>query len=184
MAGYIKSAGIIAAFLFTFFTFPTLAQDVNFSIIPSEVHIENLAPGQSQEFELTIRNKDEVAHNFTITTFPPSEQERREGTTEFPDDNWVSFSSPRIEIDAQSEANVTAMVAIPGDQKRTGGHWETWVAVTVESSDLLSVKLYIRLLVSTGGIRFNAGLAAGIAIGIVLLGYAAYHYFRHRAKRD
>jgi hypothetical protein len=136
------------------------------------------------EFELTIHNKDEIAHNFTVTTFPPPEEERREGSAEFPDDSWISFSSPRIEIPANSQANVTATVAIPRDQKRTGEHWETWVAVNAESSDLLSVKLYVRLLVSTSGTRFNVGLVAGIAVAIVLLGYGGYYYFKRRARYE
>jgi len=184
MVACIKSAGLIAAFLVMFFPFLTVAEDVDFSVIPAEVHIDNLLPGEAAEFELTIHNKDEIAHNFTITTFPPPEKERREGRAQFPDDNWISFSCPRIEIAANSQANVMATTAIPQEQKWAGRRWETWLGVSAESSDLLSVKLYVRLLVSTSGMRFNAGLVAGIAVAIVLLGYGGYHYFRHRAKHD
>jgi hypothetical protein len=184
MAGYIKLAGLIAAFLMISFPFRTLAEDVNFSVTPSEVHVNNLTPGKSAEFELTIHNKDEIAHNFTITTFAPSQEERRKGTAEFPDEHWISFSPARIELHAQSQANITVTVAIPADQEWTGEHWETWLAVTAESSDLISVRLYVRLLVFTSGTSFNAGLAAGIAVAIVLLGYAAYRYFRRRARWD
>jgi len=43
--------------------------------------------------------------------------------------------------------------------------------------------LYVRLLVSTSGVgKLNAGLIAGIAVGIMLLGYGAYYYFRRKAK--
>ena len=183
MAGCIKSIGLIAAFLAISFHLPALAEDVDFSVIPAEVHLDNLSPGESVEFELVIHNKDEIAHNFTFTTFPPPEDEMREGRAQFPDDSWISFSCPRIEIPANSQANVTVTTAIPQEQKWAGGDWETWLGVAHESSDLLAAKLYVRLLVSTSGMRLNAGLAAGIVVAVVLLGYAGYHYFRHRAKR-
>jgi len=38
--------------------------------------------------------------------------------------------------------------------------------------------------VSTGGTKFNAGLVAGIVVGIVLLGCGGYYYFRRRAKPE
>jgi hypothetical protein len=184
MPGRLKSAGLIAAFLVIFFPFLTVAEDLNFSLIPAEVHIDNLPPGEVAEFELTIHNKDDLAHNFTIATFPPPEDERREGSTEFPDGSWISFSSPTIEVGPNSQANVMVTVAIPQEQKWAGEDWETWLGVTAESSDLLGLKLHVRLLVSTSGIRFSAGFIVGIAAAIVLLGYAGYHYFKRRTKSE
>jgi len=151
---------------------------------PAEVRINDLPPGEAAEFELTIHNKDELAHNFTLTIFQPPEEERREGRAEFPDDSWISFSSQEIEVAAGSEANVTVTVAIPREQKWAGEDWEIWLGVAAESSDLLAVKLYVRLLVSTSGTRSNAGLVAGLVVGIVLLGYSGYYYFRHKAKPE
>jgi hypothetical protein len=144
-----------------------------------------LPPGETAEFELTIHNKDEIAHNFTIATFQPLEEERREGRAEFPDDSWISFSSQEIEVPAGHEANATVTVTIPREQKWTGGDWEIWLGVAAESSDLLAVKLYARLLVSTSatvGARPNAGLVAGIVVGIVLLGCGGYYYIRRKTR--
>jgi len=182
MIRHIKLAGLIVALLVIFLPSFTLAQDVNFSVSPAEVHIDNLPPGEAAEFELTIHNKDEIAHNFTIAAFQPPEEERREGRVEFPDDSWISFSSQEIEVAANSEANVTVTVAILREQQWAGGDWETWLGVTAESSDLLAVKLYVRLLVSTSGTKFNAGLVAGIVVGIVILGCGGYYYFRRKAR--
>ncbi|MGB6873737.1 MAG: hypothetical protein WBE46_06340 [Dehalococcoidia bacterium] len=143
--------------------------------------------GEAAEFELTIHNKEELAHNFTIAAFQPPEEERREGRAEFPDDSWISFSYQEIEVAANSEANVTVTLAIPREQKWAGGDWETWLGVAAESSDLLAVRLYVRLLVSTNpamGARSNAGLVAGIVVGIILLGYGGYYYFRRKAKPE
>ena len=165
----------------------TLAQDVNFSVCPAEVHIDNLPPGEAAEFELTIHNKEELAHNFTIATFQPPEEDRREGRAEFPDDSWISFSSPELEVPAGHEANVTVAVAIPQEQKWAGGDWEIWLGVAAESPDLLAVRLYVRLLVSTNPAveaRSNAGLVAGIIVGIVLLGCGGYYYFRRKTKLE
>ena len=178
-----KLAGLIAALLVIFLPSFTLAQ--GFSVSPAEVHIDDLPPGETAEFELTIHNKEELAHNFTFATFQPPEEERREGRTEFPDDSWISFSSPEIEVLANSEANVTVSVAIPREQEWAGEDWETWLGVAAESSDLLAVKLYVRLLVSTNPAmeaRSNAGLVAGIVAGIILLGCGGYYYFRRKTK--
>jgi len=185
MIRHIKLAGLIAALLVIFLPSFTLAQDVNFSVSPAEIHIDDLPPGEVAEFKLTIHNKEELAHNFTFTTFQPSEEERREGRAEFPDDSWISFPSQEIEVASNSEANVTVTVAIPREQKWAGGDWEIWLGVAAESSDLLAVRLYARLLVSTNpaaDARSNAGLVAGIVAGIVLLGCGGYYYFRRKAK--
>jgi hypothetical protein len=184
MVGRIKLAALIAGFLVLFLPPLTLADNVNFSVVPAEVHIESLLPGEATEFELTIHNKDDIAHNFTFTTFPPPEEEMREGRTEFPDPSWISFSYPKIEIAASSQADASVMVAIPQEQRWAARNWETWLAVTAESSDMLAARLYVRLLVSTGGTRFNIGLIAGIAAAVVLLGCGSYYYFRRRTRAE
>ncbi len=184
MIARIKSAGLIAAFFLMFLPSLALAEDVDFSVIPAEVHIDDLLPGQAAEFELAIHNKHEVAHNFTITTFPPPKEQRREGRAQFPDESWIDFSSPRIEIAANSQVNVMVTAAIPQEQKWAGRDWEIWLGVTPESSDLLAAKLYVRLLVSTGGMRFNAGLVAGIAAAVVLLACGGYYWFRRKTRPE
>jgi hypothetical protein len=182
MAGHIKSARLIAAFLIIFLPYPTLAEDVDFSVIPAEIHIDNLPPGEAAEFELTIHNRDDLAHNFSVATCPPPEEEIREGRTEFPDGSWIGFSSPKVEIGPDSRANVMVTVTIPQEQKWASEDWETWLGVTAVSGDVLGARLYVRLLVSTSGIRFNGRLFIGIAVAIVLLGYGGYRYFRHRTN--
>jgi hypothetical protein len=185
MLGRIKLAGLIAVLMVIFLPSFTLAQDSSFGVSPAEVHIDNLAPGEATEFELTIHNKEKTAHNYTIATFRPPEEERREGRTEFPDDSWISFSFQEIEVAAKSKVDVTVTVAIPREQKWAGRDWEIWLGVTAESSDLLAIKLYVRLLVSTEpavGTRPNAGLVAGIIVGTVLLSCGGYYYFRRKAR--
>lgn len=183
MIRYIKLAGLIATLLIVFLPTFTLAQEFGFSISPAEVHIDDLPPGETSEFALTVHNKEELSQNFTLSTFQPSEEERREGRDEFPDGNWISFSSPAIVIAAGSEATVTVMVAIPREPEWAGKEWETWLGVTVESRDLLAVQLYTRLLVSTtpaAGARPDTGLIIGIIVGIALFGCGSYYYYRRR----
>ena len=185
MVERIKLAGLITVLLVIFLPSFTLAQDSSFGVSPAEVHIDNLAPGEATEFELTIHNKEETVHNYTIATFRPPEEERREGGTEFPDDSWISLSFQEIEVAAMSKVDVTVTVAIPQEQKWAGRDWEIWLGVTAESSDLLAIKLYVRLLVSTEpavGTRPNAGLVAGIIVGIVLFSCGGYYYFRRKAR--
>ena len=162
----------------------TLAQNVNFSVVPAEVHMGDLLPGHEAEFELTIHNKDDTAHNYTIATFPPLQDQTREGRAQFPDADWIAFSRQRIEITADSQANVMVVVAIPQEQRWADRDWETWLAVTAESSDMLAVKLYVRLLVSTGGTRVSDRLVAGIAAAVVLLSLGACYYLRRRARPE
>jgi len=67
-------------------------------------------------------------------------------------------------------------VAIPQEQKWAGEDWEIWLGVAAESSDLLAVRLYVRLLVSTKPAMestSNAGLVAGIVVSIILIGCGA-----------
>jgi len=182
MVGHIKLAGLIPASLVIILPSLTLAQDVNFGVSPAEVRISDLPPGNATEFELIIHNKDDIAHNFSLTTFPPPEHERREGRAEFPDDSWISFSSPGIEIAADSQANVMVTIAIPQEQKWAARDWEIWLGVACESPDLLGVELYVRCLVSTAGGKFNIGLLIGSAVALVLLGGGVYYYFRRKAK--
>jgi hypothetical protein len=181
----IKLAGLIAALLVVLQPSYALAQEFKFGVSPAEVRIDDLPPGETSEFELTIHNKEGLAHNFTLTIFQPPEEERREGRVEFPDDSWISFSSQEIEIAAKSEASVTVTLTIPRELKWADKDWETWLAVTAESGDLLAVRLYTRLLVSTTpaiGARPDAGLVIGIVVGIVLFGFGSYLYFRRKAR--
>jgi len=183
MVWHIKLAGLIAALLIVFLSSSILAQ--GFSVSPAEVNIDNLPPGETAEFELTIHNKDEAAHVFALGTFHPQEEERRPGRAEFPYDSWINFSPQEMEVAANSEAKVKVTVSIPSNTKWASKDWEIWLGVASESSALLAVKLYVRLLVSTRAAvegKSNIGLIAGIAVATMLLGYGAYYYFRRKAK--
>ena len=185
MTNHIKLAGLIAALLFILVPSFTLAQNVNFGVSPAKVHIDNLSPGEAIEFELTIHNKEKLAHDFSLTIFQPPEEERRKGRAEFPDASWISLSTQEIEVTANSEANVTVTIAVPQEQKWTGKDWEIWLGVAAASADLLAVKLYVRLLVSTSPAveaKYNAPLVIGIIVGTTLLGCGGYYYFRRKAK--
>jgi hypothetical protein len=160
------------------------AQAQSGGISPAEVRIDNLPPGDKAEFQLSIRNKDEVAHTFELSTFHPQESERREGTAEFPDGSWISFSSQRVEVEANSDTNVEVSVAIPPDNRWAGKDWEIWLKVAPEDREFLTVNYYVRLLVSTGeGLEASPsmGLIIGIVIAVFLLGYGIY-YSKRRAR--
>ena len=183
MPRHIKLAGLIAALPAIFLSSFALAQ--SFSVSPKELKIDNLSPGEEAGFNLTIHNKDEAAHVFTLAAFHPREEERRAGRDELPDASWISFSAREIEVAARSEAKVKVTVNIPSDTEWAGKDWEVWLGVALESSDLLTVELYVRLLVSTnaaGKGRSNIGLIVVIVVAVILLGYGAYYYFRRKAR--
>jgi hypothetical protein len=177
----------LAAFLLiVIILFPFPAQAQNFSVSPMEIKIDNLSPGGEAQFNLTIRNKEDVNHVFALTTYNPGKSERREGRAEFPDDSWISFSSQKVSVEANSEAKTKVTVAIPAKQKWAGKDWEIWLRVCPEEREFLVVNYYIRLLVSTGGeveAGTNVGVVVGIVVGILLLGCVVY-YFRRKAKPE
>jgi len=166
--------------------FPFPAQAQNFSVSPMEIKIDNLSPGGEAQFNLTIRNKEDVNHVFALTTHNPEESERREGRAKFPDDSWISFSSRKVSVEANSEAKTKVTVAIPANQKWAGKDWEIWLRVCPEEREFLVVNYYIRLLVSTGGeveAGTNVGVVIGILVGILLAACVVYYfYFRRKAK--
>jgi hypothetical protein len=177
MIGRIALASLIAILLVISAPSFATAQDITFSVIPAVVRINDLPAGGTTAFELTVHNKDDIAHVFTFTPFVPPEGERWEGRAALPDASWISFSSPAIEVGPASMANATVTVAIPPEQKWADQDWEIWLGVSADSSDLLGVRLFVRLLISsTSAPRpwFNAGLFFGIVLAIVLLGHGAY----------
>jgi len=187
MPGRIRLAGLAAALLIILLPSFALADDINFGVVPADVRIRDLRPGETSEFELTIHNNDAVSRVFTLACFPPPDGEETEGTTQFPDIGWIDFSPDQVELAPHGEAKVTVKLAIPRDQNWTSQDWETWLGVTAQSSDLLGVKLYVRLLVSTGSTitaSFNVRFIAGLAVAAALLGSGGYYYFRRRTRYE
>jgi hypothetical protein len=179
-------AVLIAAMLVICLPAPALAHSAAqlFAVVPAEVSIDDLPPGQATEFELTICNQDEAAHNFTLATFSPREEDRREGRAEFPDHTWISFFPQQIEVAANSEATVNVTVAVPPEREWSDKGWEIWLGVETESDDLLVTKLYARLLVSTSAEqadRSDGARVVGIAVAAIALGYGARFCWRRRA---
>jgi hypothetical protein len=175
---------LAAVLIIVIILFPFPAQAQNFSVSPMEIKIDNLSPGGEAQFNLTIRNKEDVNHVFALTTYNPGESEKREGRAEFPDESWISFSPQSVEVGANSEAKTEVTVDVPPNQKWAGKDWEIWLRVAPEEREFLVVNYYIRLLVSTGeevDVGTNVGLIVGIVVGILLLACVAY-YFRRKAK--
>ena len=175
--------GIIATLLFFSALSPSIAQAQDFALFPPEVSMDNLSPGEEAEFYLNIHNKDAVSHIFTLSAYNAEESQRRTGRAEFPDNDWISFSPQRLEVPANSNAKVKVIVTIPADYKWAAKNWEVWLGVSPESSEFLTVKLYVRLLVSTDNEvekgRFDIWLIIGIVAAVTFIGYIV-HRFRYR----
>ena len=63
---------------------PAIVQAQNFSVSPVEVEIDNLSPGGEAQFNLTIRNKEDVNHVFALTTIILENQKEGKGELNFP----------------------------------------------------------------------------------------------------
>jgi len=157
------------------------------SVSPAEVNIENLSPGVPVGFDLTIHNEEGMARVFLLTVYQPPEDLRRDGREELPDESWIGFSQTEVEVGAESEASVRVTVVVPKEQVFTGEEWEVWLGVSRQSGELLTVKYYVRLLISTRAEaerRVSIGLVVGAAVAALLLGYGAYYYLRRRPERE
>jgi len=157
------------------------------SVSPAEVRVDNLSPGVPADFDLTIYNGEGLARVFVLTVYQPPEDSRRDGRDELPDGSWIGFSHTEVEVGAESESSVRVTVAVPQDEAFTGKDWEVWLGVAPQSGELLAVKYYVRLLISTRSEaegRCGRWLVAGITVAAILLGYGGYHYLRRRTEPE
>ena len=162
-----------------------VARDLAFGVSPAEMNIRHMRPGEAVDFELTVRNQDDVSHVFTIATHHPPEDERRPGRAALPDEGWVSFLPDRSELPAGSAANVTVKVAIPPEKEWEGRDWEIWLGVAPESTDMLAAELYVRLLVSTqpaAATGTDMLLSVVVAAGAVLAGWATWYCLKGKRR--
>ena len=120
-------------------------------VFPAEARVSSLAPGNETQFELTVYNHDAMPHNFTFSTYDPPPEERRADRSAFPESGGISFSREKLEIANNSEGTIVVTVAIPRGEEYAGRDYEIWLGTTTQSEALVTVKLYSRLLVSTGG---------------------------------
>ena len=155
------------------------------SVSPAEVTIDNLSPGVPADFDLTIYNEEGLARVFVLTVYQPPEESRRDGRDELPDDSWIGLSHTEVEVGAESEASVRVTVAVPQEQAFTGKDWEVWLGVAPQSGDLLAVKYYVRLLISTRHeteVRCGRWLVAVIIMAGILVGYGVFHYLKRKTE--
>lgn len=156
----------------------------SFSVSPSEVEIESLSPGNKAEFELSIHNKESINQIFYLSSYLPDETDIRQGRTVVPDDSWISLPAQVI-VPANSEKDITIAVSIPQSQKWKGKNWESWLAISPETVEIIVVNYYVRLLLSTGEATNAVPHSAQIAIIVstVVLFYVLCSYYR-KAHRN
>lgn len=166
-------------------TADTAARSV--SVSPAEVRIDNLSPGVPVGFDLTIHNGEGLARVFVLTVYQPPEDSRRDGRDELPDESWIGFSQTEVEVGTESESSVRVTVAVPQERAFAGKDWEVWLGVAPQSGELLAVKYYVRLLISTKSEvegRCGRWLVAGIVMASILVGYGGYHYLRRKTEPE
>jgi hypothetical protein len=120
-------------------------------IFPAEARVNDLAPGNEAQFELTIYNNDAVPHSFTFSAYHPRLEERRADRAAFPDSGRISFSPEKLEIAPGSGGTIAVNITIPRGEEYAGRDYEIWLGTTTQSEALVTVRLYARLLVSTTG---------------------------------
>lgn len=182
-----RSAMLIATLLITLLPASVAAGVSTYSgsVSPTEVTIDGLSPGDPVDFELTIRNEEGPARVFLLTVYQPSEEARRAGRDELPDDSWVTFSSDEVELGSEDKVSVRVTVAVPNEPAFMGKDWEIWLGVAPQTRELMTVKYYVRLLISTRSddeLWPNALTVIGTIVAAGLLGYAAHSCSRRGAR--
>lgn len=155
------------------------------SVSPAEVSIDNLLPGEPVDFEMTIRNEEGQDRVFVLTVYRPADEARIAGREELPDERWISFSPAKVEVGAGCEASIRVTVAVPQDEDLMGEEWEIWLGVAPQSGELLVVKYYVRLFISTrheAEGRHGGWLLAGSTMASILAGYGAYCCLRRKRE--
>ncbi|MCD6230937.1 MAG: hypothetical protein J7J88_03610 [Dehalococcoidia bacterium] len=168
-------------FLFIILPSPVLA--LTFSVSPAEVKVAHLEPGQEVTFNITISNKDNINHVFTLDTYNPKESERRPGEALFPVSSWISFLQ-QVDVPANSNAQVKVTIDIPESQEWYDKNWEIWLKVSADEESLVTVNYYIRLLVSTTDLELNTSYRWIIGVIVTIIFFSGYTVYRSRRREE
>jgi hypothetical protein len=167
---------------------PVTALAQGFSLSPPSVTISGLPPGgETQQFPMTITNKEDTAYTFQLTVYNPPDKDLKEGFSQLPDNSWIAFSSNSIEVPPNSSAEVTVMVTVPEGQQWANKNYEVWLGVSPEAAGLFAIKLYSRLYLVTASpvaaAGTNWGLICSIALAAVIVILCGDYYIRRKLSK-
>lgn len=119
-------------------------------ISPGKVNIDNLQPGASAEYPLTIHNGRDVETSFTVTVRAPDNV--AEGYERLPEEyySWITLSDPNPVIAPKQSVDVMVVVAMPEEAVYPDKDAEFWVGVIEEGqAGMIRTELASRWLIST-----------------------------------
>jgi hypothetical protein len=166
---------------------PVTALAQGFSLSPPSVTISGLPPGgETQQFPMTITNKEDTAYTFQLTVYNPDDKDLKEGYSQLPDNSWIVFSSDTIEVPPGSSAEVTVQVTVPEGEQWANQNYEVWLGVSPEATGLFAIKLYTRLYIVTANpiaAGTNWGLISGSMIAAVIVILCGDYYIRRKLRQ-
>ena len=94
-------------------------EEINW-ISPSKVNIDNLYPGATAEYPITMHNGSEGMVEFAITTRQPDRV--TEGYEPLPEEylSWVNIEQPNPVLESKQTADVLIKVVMPKDASYAG----------------------------------------------------------------
>jgi hypothetical protein len=119
-------------------------------ISPGKVEVGNLYPGATAEYPLTVHNGGDATTEFSITVRTPDNTS--EGYETFPEIyfDWVTVTTPELELEAKQTADVLIIIDMPDDADYPGKNVEFWISVIdLGQSGMVRTELVCRWLVST-----------------------------------
>jgi hypothetical protein len=166
---------------------PITALAQGFSVSPPSVKISGLPPGgETQEFPITITNKEDTAYTFQLTVYNPPDKDLREGYSQLPDNSWISFQPDTIEVPPNSSAEVIVQVTVPEGEQWENQNYEVWLGASPGAVGLFAIKLYVRLYILTTS-SVAPGTNWGLIIGSIIVGVIAIicgdYYVRKKIRQ-
>jgi len=139
---------------------------VGLAVQPGGLLIQDVIPGRLYDLEektgiaLTVYNRDNREHSYTLSTHRPSEVGNRRvpsGYTDIIDPSWLWFDKTEICVPALGHAKVRMYLKIPGTERYLNQHWSVSVGVVgkPEPGDMLRLAVYPRFEIETAVARLS-----------------------------
>ena len=166
-----KKASCLILFLIFFSAAFSRLEAAGLSVSPGGFIVNNVTPGitynlyEKSGIKLSIFNKDDAGHIFTLSVHKPLEVGRMEkGYLEIPDSNWCWFEKDEIKIGPREVGYGNLFIKIPEGEEYYNQHWVATLAIMQKRGKGigLGLRINVRVQIETESKDDVKGKPAGI----------------------
>jgi len=156
----------LALLVFLFFS-PSDLPASGLAVQPATFLFRDIPIGQKVKLSvpLSIHNKDERIHTYTIKSLAPSRlgMSRPEGYVEIPNTDWFSFDETEVTIAGGKMGSTNMYIEIPGEDTYYNQKWVIAVEVTtrVGTDESIALAVYPRFLIESENRETITGRPSG-----------------------